>query len=163
MFKEVFDKDICKACGGQCCKNCSCVAHPSDFGATTEEVLKNLEDAFESGMWIIDYWDGGCPGLPEDSWGYFVRPRNVGDHPDGIKVGSWGGQCLFFTEEKGCLLPDEARPMGGRTLEPRADDKCVQHAAYKGGNEKPTFAIAWYPYEDALTEIITRRNNTIKE
>jgi len=48
---EFFDHDVCAKCGGECCKHCSCLAHPDDFGSTPEQVMENLE----AGMAQKDY------------------------------------------------------------------------------------------------------------
>jgi hypothetical protein len=146
---EFFDHAICAACEGLCCKGNSCLASPSDFGNTSEEVKKNLKEALQSGLWIVDWWENDCPGIPKKATGYFVRPRGIRDDPDKIFYPSWGGTCLFLMED-GCSLPDEARPLGGRTVEPKPGgiDHCIQHANAKKYNEKPTFAKMWFPYNE---------------
>lgn len=163
MYEEVFDHDICAECGGKCCKHGSCLAHPNDFGDTHEQVIKNLRSALESGMWIVDYWEGQCPSLPEGAEGFFIRPRMIEDldlHPERESnwcVPSWGGECLFLTPE-GCSLDDSTRPLGGRSLVPKIDSLCIQTMKWKeddrSENEKPTFALAWLPYEEEIWNMI---------
>jgi hypothetical protein len=168
-IKEAFDHETCAECGGRCCLNASCIAHPSDFGDSKESIREALLLAMQSGMWVIDYWEGNCPGLPKGATGYFVRPR-MGNNAFGDLVGvmnllldkkesgwlvpCWGGTCLFL-EEGGCCLPDDARPMGARTLEPRKSGSCIQHSLHqKSKNEKPTFALAWREYEDVIDWVL---------
>lgn len=168
MHEEVFDHEICSECGGECCKHGSCLAHPNDFGDTAEQVISNLRNALESGMWIVDFWEGECPSLPKDSEGFFIRPRMVEDlylHPEREQnwcVPSWGGECLLLTPN-GCSLDDHSRPMGGRSLTPkRGEDKCTQTMKWEDAdhseNEKPTFALAWLPHEDEIWNMIVEHD-----
>ncbi|MBT1247377.1 MULTISPECIES: hypothetical protein [unclassified Thermosipho (in: thermotogales)] len=108
--------EICSKCKGKCCKNYPGLALPNDFGNTKEEIYKNLIDAFKSGNWCIDW---------EKKEEYFVRPSIKGkefqvfDH-------SISGECTFLTE-RGCKLTKEKRPSGCLLLEPKENEKCVQH------------------------------------
>jgi hypothetical protein len=137
LVKEAFDHDICTACGGKCCKGSSCIAHPSDFGDNHSQIWENVKLALASGMWIFEYWDGDCPGLPDNVTGYFLCPRSITSPKDILIYPSLKGQCMFL-EETGCPFPDESRPMGARTLEPGID-RCTQHAVFEGSNDKPLF------------------------
>lgn len=43
-MKKYEDKDICKSCGGMCCKKSGCDYYVSDFPSITKsEILKALE------------------------------------------------------------------------------------------------------------------------
>lgn len=95
-MKEVYEsKDICKKCGGNCCKSMGCHFSPEDIkGEVTYDKLKLLLD---TGNVSIDWYEGN-PFIEEQSYFtsffgnfmkvYYLRIRNV-DAP--IVDGSWGG------------------------------------------------------------------------
>lgn len=153
------NSDNCAACGGECCRQATCLAHPRDFGETPQEIKDNLLAALESGMWIVDYWDGDCPSLDEDEIAYFVRPRSIRDACESWEYGSWGGECLFWSAE-GCAIPPEARPLGGLALIPRENYKCGSDLKWGGTNDKPTFALEWSKYVDIIEEILGKNDET---
>ena len=106
--------ELCAECGGECCKTCGCHFSPDDFPKLTWE---SLEEEFWKGMITIEYVDG--EQVYESFGAYIVRMRNV-DGP-AIEGGYFRSQraapCIMWTE-KGCRLPYEKRPTGGRLLVP---------------------------------------------
>lgn len=173
---EAYDEAKCAECGGQCCKNHSCICHPSDFGSTDEEIEANLAQALSSGDYVVDFWEGGCPSLLPGETGYWVCPAmgasedegqqllndllglgeqlfgplNTPPEYDGVVVKrATAGRCVLLSES-GCTLPREKRPMGGRTLMPRPGAKCIQQAGAEDENEKPFFAKEWHEKRDVL-------------
>jgi len=133
------DKEICKECKGECCKQYSGCTYPEDFDI--DNLYEDLAEKFKSGKWAIDWYENFDDEHPD---GYFVRPAHVGVKK--LFDPSWGGVCVFLTPT-GCSLPFEKRPTGCRWMKPRRDHECFSE---KGG--KRDAAKAWKPYWDVLLE-----------
>ena len=118
---------------------------PEDFG---EPLFDNLRQAFESGKWAVDWWEGDPTGKDEVGRGYFVRPKTK-YCVDKIYDPSWGGECIFLTIEEGCELSENERPAGCRLLEPKENGNCISH----GGGKRKT-AIAWMPYHEIIHQAV---------
>lgn len=148
MARSYERPDVCGACGGNCCKSMPGAAMPSDFGSSAEEIAANLSDAFATGKWAIDWWEGD----PRDDGGddldraYFIRPATTGGR--GLFDPSWGGRCVFLGDA-GCEI-FERRPSGCRGLEPSPPDCKVQHSG------KQDAAIAWLPLHNEILESARR-------
>ena len=135
-------KELCAACGGKCCKGMPGSAFPSDFG---ELLLDALVEKFQSGLWVIDWWEGDPRGKGyRMAQSYFVRPAIKGAnalfHP------SWGGECIFLSED-GCTLPSDERPLGCKRLEPGGHSPCMYHGDGTGKNAKHEGALAWLKHQ----------------
>lgn len=139
MKKNYLNTKICKQCGGACCKRLPGGCLPEDFG---EPLFENLIKAFKTG-YAIDWWEGDPTGKDKVACGYFVRPKIKG--VDRLYDPSWGGECIFFIEGKGCTLLPDKRPAECRMLEPKKDGNCIKHEV-----EKRTVAIAWLPFHKII-------------
>lgn len=149
--KNYLNYELCKECGGACCKFMPGECFPEDFG---EPLLENLIEAFESGNWAIDWWEGD-PRKNEDKLdrAYYIRPRIKGINK--LFDPSWGGECIFLNK-KVCILPPEKRPMSCKMLEPKPKgEDCIHH----NGTGKREAAIAWLPF----TDVILKASRRIKE
>jgi len=113
-----------------------------DFGL---DILKGLIEAFQSGNWAVDWWEGDPTGKRELYQAYFIRPKIKGI--DSIFHGAWSGQCIFLADE-GCVLPDKDRPFECRLLEPNKGE-CISHGA-----TKREAAIIWLPYHDIIHKAV---------
>src|SRR5438105_1476192 len=92
---RIFAAPTCRKCGGQCCESYPGSASPVQFGAPDRrKLIVNLVDAFLSGKWQVDWWDG-------ENRGYFVRAAIQGEKR--IKSPTWGGACTFLGP-RGCVL-----------------------------------------------------------
>lgn len=140
MKKNYLNVALCKECGGKCCKKMPGIAYPEDF---KKPLKKSLIEAFESGKWAIDWYEGDPTNDDKLVLVYYVRPRIKGVKE--LFDPSWGGECVFLTEA-GCTLKPTTRPMTCRMLEPITLTKCVFHAA----KNKKECAIAWLPYQDTI-------------
>jgi len=143
--KNYLNKNICKRCGGICCKKMPGACLPDDFG---EPLLENLTQAFRSGFYAVDWWEGDPTGKDMFAYGYFVRPKVKGENK--IYSPSWGGECIFL-KTTGCELKPEDRPANCRLLEPKEDEngelKCELHEI-----NKKLVAIAWIPFHNIIHE-----------
>ena len=141
------NKQICSKCGGSCCKQMPGSCYPSDFGLPGN--LDKLRKAINSGNYCIDWWEGDPRENKteyEDRNCYYVRPATK--DKVGVKYDpSWGGECVFLTED-GCELDADERPLNCKKLEPKSNGECVLH----DNVGKQDAVIAWLPYYDELAE-----------
>ena len=112
--------ELCKTCGGKCCKRCGCFVSPDDFEKWfgTPPTLELMERELKRGYLTIEivdlsqYWLSG--------FGTLVRMRNSGESAiidfDGRCAGA--GACVAWREEGGCMFDWEQRPAGGKLLGP---------------------------------------------
>ena len=161
-MKLYINHELCQQCGGACCKRYPGATFPQDIvNNYGEDIETALVAALRSGF-TIDWWEGDLgEGYPK-GWhidyetdiehdaepgyhqAYYIRPRCDTDH-DGLYNGTWGGQCVFLTDE-GCKLAAELRPTGCRLLEPQEDNsECVAH-----GGGKLESCKAWWGYCDVI-------------
>lgn len=142
--KNYLNAELCRECGGACCKFLPGECSPEDFG---NPLLENLIKAFESGKWAIDWWEGD-PRNNKDKLdrAYYIRPRIKGVNK--LFDPSWGGECMFLGEKE-CRLKPEKRPISCRLLEPQPKGiSCIHH----NGTGKRGAAIAWLPFTDIILE-----------
>ena len=143
------DREMCKKCGGSCCRNMGCHYSPDDFDNITYESLK---EKIEEGYISIDWWDGNPFDEEDEEYEIFenkyinalyLRIRN--EDAD-IVDPSWGGRCSLLTDE-GCSLSFEERPMGAKALYPNYPYGCEQNYT------KHQCAKDWFKYEDILIKL----------
>jgi len=145
-----YNYDICKKCGGNCCKALPGFALPKDIIKNFPD--KNLKNsvikALKSKEWSIDWYEGAEETDGKDY--YFIRPaidykpmleilkKTKIDMKNSFMVKrfknlifdpSFGGRCIFLTES-GCKLSEELRP-----------DACKRLKAKEGKNKKCTYDI----------------------
>ena len=146
--------EMCKQCGGKCCKHFGCEISPEDFknGVTYENIKKKIDE----GLISIDWWEGNVFEEIENhplrnkeiEKVLYLRMRNI-DSP--IIDPSWeGGQCIALTPT-GCKFSYDERPKGGRELIPNIIDDRIQ--CYNNTFSKKDCAIAWYEYKDILERL----------
>ena len=130
------DSEHCKACGGYCCNHMSGATYPNDFKKPLHD---SLVEAFKSGEWSIDWWEGETPI-------HYVRPKHLKVKWGGSLLDpSWGGVCVFLTES-GCRLPADKRPAECRSLHKTDGGSCVAE------HNKETAAIAWKRFQKVITK-----------
>ncbi|MCX7654104.1 MAG: YkgJ family cysteine cluster protein [Fervidobacterium sp.] len=146
MKKGVEINNICKVCGGKCCKTFPGPATPEDFGAPDlEKLRKNLLNSLISGRWTVDW-------INQENNLYFVRPAVKGfenvvfDH-------TYNGICTFLTES-GCELSFENRPESCRMLVPKLYEKCDTQ-----GYTRMYVAKLWKDYINILLDVAIQAEN----
>ena len=147
---------LCKKCGGKCCKKCGCQFSPEDFEDLS---LEGLKKEIDKGYATISVF------LREDWYGttdvYYLRVRCEGeDATGGLNLIPHHGACVMLTK-KGCKLPFEKRPTGGRNLLPIPDrdgqPNCLQ--TY----DIHDCAKEWLPYKKLLQQLVEVYNACDKE
>lgn len=158
------NREACSKCGGQCCIRFPCDVYPQDVkkwfksDTITKEMIIKLLD---TKLFQLDWWEGD---VRPDAFDYTdeqieaaggIQPSTYYIHArvyDNAAVqGSYGGRCRFFELEKGCMLPWEVRPTGGKALIPpeSGDPRECSNTII----EKAHCALAWSPYYDILDDI----------
>lgn len=142
---SMIDHDVCKICGGLCCKNLGCYISPNDFKTLD---INTVSSFISKGFVSIDWWE------PTEETGYkrlyFLRMRNKGAP---IVDPSFGGRCIAHSD-KGCAIEDVFRPSGGLMLIPSESEECLE--VYP----KIECAKEWRPYRDMLEELAVKFKET---
>lgn len=155
--------EMCKFCGGSCCKRCACDCSPKDF----DNDVNKMREALLTGNYSIDYsrQDANAFIIANNQISldtdkvktiqnqfFFVRPKNLG-RPivDFIHKKDDEGPCIFWSHEKGCALSYEKRPKGGRTLIPMLGPGKIPYCIGQYARSKMIFE--WKPFTDELIKL----------
>ena len=137
---------ICSGCG-KCCKAYSGCVFPHQLKEVTEESIREM---IKKG-YCFDWWEGDPR---EDSYelsrAYFMRPQHknaIGKITDP----SWGGECVFHSDDTGCSLSFDERPLTCQSLVPQLNRHCKLEDE---GTNKKGAALAWLPYDEIIEKII---------
>ena len=132
---------LCKKCGGECCKKAPCHYSPDDF---IDLSFKGLKSEIEKGFISIDWWCGDADtNANELDQTFFLRVKTAYGC---ITDPTFGGPCILLDKNKGCPLDSDHRPKGGRMLIPDKE-KCKQTYS------KQQCALDWRPYNNTLFEL----------
>lgn len=150
--------EVCKNCGGRCCKKSGCDYWPSDLpDKTYKGILKFLENGKISIVAMMNFKriNGKLCNFPF----LYLRERNTGR--DIVDLLSMKTLCSNLTEH-GCSYTYEERPSGGKNLTPSKDGLCYP----KEDNLQKV--LEWSPYQKQLEKIVKRYtglsiDNKIKE
>lgn len=171
--------EACAKCKGACCKGLPGETLPRQWmfsqwpGTPGYNVIdwERVEEAFLSGKWVIDWWEGDPRAEREEdervSSAPYIRPRHS-ESRDGLRDDIIFGQgnCVFLTES-GCTLPEllidnpssPERPAGctylTAKLEEKEDGEIELHCDYPDGKQfKRSAAILWLPFSERLYEVV---------
>lgn len=136
--------DICKDCGGKCCKAVPCGLSPkqiTSFGYELSE--ESLTKCLDSGDYALDYWFDSNSEYDCD-W-YFIRYRAKGGLIADLEY--IGTECAMLTDT-GCKLPFDKRGIQGKSLKPLAGI-----CGCAGPISKKEMGIMWKPYRDILAKL----------
>lgn len=147
MDKVLEDKNLCKVCGGRCCKKSGCDYSAFDFlNIKREVILKILETGEVSVVATFDFKKVRHGKLIATPFLY-LRARNKGR--DVIDLLSIKTGCLMLTDE-GCSYNFQNRPTGGVNLVPMANGKCYP-------DKNPLEIVeTWKPYQKLLGQMVKR-------
>ena len=154
--------ELCKTCGGKCCKRCGCFVSPDDFekwfGAppTLELVERELRKGYLS-IVAVDYGSDSIFGMLLRMRRYGEQVVIMDDSPD-IVAGRFG-PCVAWRKESGCMFDWEQRPAGGKLLKPGSTPReCVCDYFVESA------AGEWLMFPDLLTDLANNyRGSKISE
>ena len=111
-MEEYINYEMCKKCGGACCKETGCIYIPTDFKSLT---FKSLVKLLDQGNISIS----GQPysNLLGNAWSYlpYLRVRNI--NSDIVDLVTTGSPCKLLTST-GCQLSEQDRPTLGLLVKP---------------------------------------------
>ena len=109
----LYNKNICKSCGGDCCKMQGCILLPFDI------------EPFESGniIKLLEHGDFSIRTFYEDNMAYSYLIAREMNQP-AISILLPHTVCAHLTET-GCKFSNEERPTGGLLLTPNFPGKCM--------------------------------------
>lgn len=144
---ELINSEICKNCGGFCCKKSGCDYYPQDFkDLSLSALLSILESGNISVVAVLKF-----EKLKNDKAFFspllYLRARNV--NRDIIDLFSMKTTCSMLTEN-GCSYDESNRPSGGLNLIPEENYKCHPFL-------DPTKKIEeWESYQKVLRKVVKR-------
>ena len=140
--------DMCKKCGGACCKETGCMYVVNDFRPFNFRIIKS---ALDSGKISI----GGQPielGINLWSIVLYLRARNTDS--DVVDIITKGGPCVMLSDT-GCLYSESERPSLGLYIKPtKIGGPCNIHNGEK-------YIIEWLNNYSLLQNLV--RHYTDKE
>lgn len=143
---EYENKEICRECGGSCCKKSGCDYYTSDFEVLNKnailDLLKTGNVSIVSALKFSKTKDGKTIVSPF----LYLRARN--EDRDVIDLFSMKRQCSMLTST-GCSYDIENRPAGGVNLIP-SKERCTPLLNPMDELNK------WTPYQNMLSKIVTR-------
>lgn len=165
------NKEMCKKCGGFCCKNHPCDVSPYDIFRDKEPSVERLKEFLSSDLYQIDWWEGDTEEENKFSRIYIITPRVIltnktdmllmllisGDS-NNLYYPSYGGRCIFLTDE-GCRLSWDDRPTGGKALSCYAPHQMNYDIIY----DKEQSAKEWRKYQWLFEHVENRELKPIEE
>lgn len=144
-MEKYIDYEMCKKCGGACCKQNGCVYMPKDFEKMD---FSYLRDVLEKGKVSIS---GQAINFYGNMWTYipYLRARNK--DADIVDLITNGGPCINLTEN-GCCLSEEERPTFGLLVKPTK----IGGPCEKINSDS---AINWLDYSEVLEKLIKYYTN----
>ena len=153
-FKEdyVTNDNLCRRCGGSCCKNYPCAFSPHDFVDIND--FNYMKRILDSGFFVIDSFID----YQNKKNTYYIRCRGSQDKKGIFNFNSpYGNECLLLGDY-GCLLDFYTRPSTGALLTPKSNkvgrSVCTNEYSYKKHQED------WEKHQDIMLKLIDYYANT---
>lgn len=140
------NKDICKKCGGKCCKKCGCDYSTDNFQDLSmkalEEILSEGKISIVAALNIKRSKNGNKFIIPF----LYLRARNKNRNV--VDLLSLKSECSMLTKD-GCSYSVEERPKGGVNLIPY-ESKCLPY-------EEPLKIVEGFErYQSTLSKMVKR-------
>lgn len=141
-MRKYTNYDMCKECGGVCCKENGCIYAPRDFKRLD---FSNLRKEIDKGNISISGQPIG--GINGNGWTFFLYLRARNKDADIVDLFTKGGPCQMLTPE-GCSLQEAKRPSFGLLVEPtKVGGPCNK----KYGAEE---MLEWFNYNCVLEKLV---------
>lgn len=142
---ELVNGEICRDCGGECCKHCGCSYSIDNFKILS---LKELKEKLEEGKTsIVSQFVINRKNV---SYYLQIRARNL--DRDVIDLFSIKNTCASLTPN-GCSFKEEERPQAGLLFIPKENNQCygyyTNETAYK----------EWINYQKVLERLVRQYTN----
>lgn len=140
------NKDICKKCGGRCCKKSGCDYFVSDFESMSTSYLEEfLKQGNASIVALLN--------VDELNGKYIIEPvltlRARNKNRDIVDLVSMKTECMSLTET-GCKFDISKRPSGGSTFMPKENGNCEETVSKLEEIKK------FLPYQRTLQRLVKR-------
>ncbi len=144
-MEKYIDYEMCKKCGGVCCKQNGCVYAPKDFESMEFSYLKS---ELEKGKISIS---GQATPIAHGMWTYipYLRARNKDANI--VDLITNGGPCINLTET-GCSLSEEQRPTFGLLVKPTKIGGPCEKVNSGSAND-------WLNYSEVLEKLVKHYTN----
>lgn len=144
---ELINSEICKNCGGFCCKKSGCDYYPQDFSDLSLSALLNILEGGNISVVALLKFEKLKNNKMVFSPLLYLRARNI--NRDVIDLFSMKTTCSMLTEN-GCSYDESNRPSGGLNLIPEENYKCHPFL-------DPTKKIEeWESYQKVLRKAVKR-------
>lgn len=146
-MEKYTDYEMCKKCGGACCKENGCIYLPKDFDNLEFDYLKKI---LEKGN--ISISGQPFPIFNNKAWSFipYLRARNK--DAEIVDLITSGGPCKLLTKT-GCALKENQRPSLGLSVRPIIiGGPCKQECEIKE-------AMHWLDYSEVLSELVKYYTN----
>lgn len=161
-MKKFINYEMCKKCGGVCCKENGCIYLPQDFN--------NLD--FESLKKVLDEGNVSISGQPiqfyGNAWTFLLYLRARNQNADIVDLITSGGPCKLLTST-GCSLGENDRPSLGLAIKPVtvggpcsktfSQDQVVD--AWMDHSEVLSNLVQYYTKKDVISVIVEQMTNQI--
>lgn len=140
------NKDICKKCGGQCCKKSGCDYFVTDFESMNTSYLEEfLKKGYASIVALLNVEELNGRYIIEPVLTLRARNKNRGI----IDLVSMKTECMSLTET-GCIFDISKRPSGGATFMPKEVGRCEETVSKLEEVKK------FLPYQRTLQRLVKR-------
>ena len=150
---KIEDRDVCRECGGFCCKKSGCDYSPDDFqDKSLNGILKILDCGNISIVSIISF-ELLPNGKKYCNQFLFLRARNI--DRDIVDLMSYRKQCSMLTEN-GCSYDLEHRPSGGANLIPLGINPDTGIPLCHPAGDPNEIVRPWESYQKVLAKAVKR-------
>lgn len=143
---------LCKECGGHCCKKYPGTYLPSDF--EQELTVEYVYQLVNSGKYNLERAE-----FRRYEYVYFIRPFMTNEEK--FEKPQFRGQCINWNNNIGCSLEYKDRPYQCKMLIPQKDNKGNFPCKYEVDIQN-ILIDAWLPYTSILKEVFDEYFNIYK-
>lgn len=155
------DKNICRECGGFCCKKSGCDYSPKDF---KDLGIKAIIDILNEGnVSIVSAFNYSIlpDGRKAPIFILYLRARNIDRGP--IDLFSFKKQCSMLKDD-GCTYDLDHRPFGGANLVPVGINKITELPDCYVDENPLNIIKSWESYQNTLRKAVKRiTGNTVEQ